>query len=288
MEFSAFIKKYHQLSHKKYLFNALYSFISAVILIALGAFSGVWILILLGFLGFFMVFGFIIVGAIKSSRTIKVRRDLIIKEAWMPILKSTKPLEGLAIDGLDTDLKIPEFGPLMTELSNSAVQKEVNYVFNYQNLSLYFLYTYHYSATSNGGTSQSVDFKGLYYKHPIDLIGSLEIKKDLPKLLRNVKKALTKEPEDQDGSEKYVIEGTYQKQGLDIIDQIESLEFKDIKLRIKNGLLEIALNQFQPFPKITKNVPETMKLHQDYLLKIKTLFGKFEDIQVLLENERFA
>lgn len=281
MTFSEFMIKYQALSYKKTLVYAFISLITGVSFIVIGAMSSIIFLIPLGFLFFFVMFGFVIYGAIKQSKTANERQRLIIDEAWKPLISSTKPLDGLEVYLEDRNDTKKYKGSLITELTAKSTQMETYYRFKLDEEMLYFIYSYHMVNTGKG-TSSSLDFKGLYIQTKIESKGSLRIKKDLPKMIRNIKNKFTAET-DNDGSDKYIIEGSFQEQALTIIDQLEALGFNKVNVSLKDGLLEIALDQFSAFPKITKNVAETMKIHQDYLIKMKTCLNVFNQIKESLE-----
>lgn len=281
MTFSEFMIKYQALSYKKTLVYALISLITGISFIVIGAMSSIIFLIPLGFLFFFVMFGFVIYGAIKHSKTANERQRLIIEEAWKPLISSTKPLDGLEVYLEDRSDSKKYKGSLITELTAKSTQMETYYRFKLDEEMLYFIYSYHMVNTGKG-TSSSLDFKGLYFQTKIESKGSLRIKKDLPKMIRNIKNKFTAET-DNDGSDKYIIEGSFQEQALTIIDQLEALGFNKVNVSLKDGLLEIALDQFSAFPKITKNVGETMKIHQDYLIKMKTCLNVFNQIKESLE-----
>lgn len=269
MNVNEFITAYQALSSKRFVYYAIQSFFTGLAIIVIGAVTNITFLIPFGFIFFFVFFGFIIVAAIKSSKNAPKKRQLIFEKAWRPLVASTKSLSDLELMDDEALKNVTLKGRLIDELSSKSTARDVQYAFRMNEDLLYYIYYYHVVSTGKG-SSNSVDFKGFYYQANTQLEGTLLIKKDLPKLIRNIKHKIQNET-DNDGSEKYKIEGSLQPFALEIIDRFEGLGFNTIALSVKNGVLEVALDQFYPFPKVTKNASETMKNHQDYLLKSKQI-----------------
>ena len=285
MNFKAFVDQYHKLNQKIYLRLSFGFLALGILMIILGAVTSVGGIILFGFFLFLLFFIFLIIAAIKGTNTMKQRERLIMSDAWEALIHSTKSLKDLKLIKED-EISEYENGPLMNQLGSKATSRTKIYAFSFQESILYFL-NYTHTTSTGERSSTYTDFKGFYHQAPLDSEGVLLIKKDLPQLFKNVKNAFTNE-KDTDGSEKFIIEGSYPKYALEIISEFEALGFKDFQVQLRNGLFEIAIHEFKPFPNVKKDVALTMKLHQDYLLKIKTIFEAIEKIKTHLKDNLTA